>query len=65
MSPTQVIPDNAKNFWLFYILPNGSVVLNGSLDYATNTFYQLKILAQVGGSVAGAWGVVGRAAGGD
>uniref|UniRef100_A0A8B9VCP1 Cadherin-related family member 2 n=1 Tax=Anas zonorhyncha TaxID=75864 RepID=A0A8B9VCP1_9AVES len=45
----EVIPDNAKNFWLFYILPNGSVVLNGSLDYATNTFYQLKILAQDGG----------------
>lgn len=56
MSPTQVIPDNAKNFWLFYILPNGSMVLNGSLDYATNTFYQLKILAKVGGSVAGARG---------
>lgn len=59
MSPTQVIPDNAKNFWLFYILPNGSVVLNGSLDYATNTFYQLKILAQVGGGVAGARGTAG------
>ncbi|NXK56791.1 CDHR2 protein, partial [Chauna torquata] len=45
----EVIPASAKNFWLFYILPNGSVVLNGSLDYATNTFYQLKILAQDGG----------------
>ncbi|XP_050569639.1 cadherin-related family member 2 [Cygnus atratus] len=47
----EVIPDNAKNFWLFYILPNGSMVLNGSLDYATNTFYQLKILAEDGGGL--------------
>uniref|UniRef100_A0A8B9CGN0 Cadherin related family member 2 n=1 Tax=Anser brachyrhynchus TaxID=132585 RepID=A0A8B9CGN0_9AVES len=47
----EVIPDNAKNFWLFYILPNGSMVLNGSLDYATNTFYQLKILAKDGGGL--------------
>ncbi|KFW61965.1 Cadherin-related family member 2, partial [Pygoscelis adeliae] len=45
----EVIPDSRKNRWLFYILPNGSVVLNGSLDYATNTFYQLKILAKDGG----------------
>ncbi|NWZ35111.1 CDHR2 protein, partial [Brachypodius atriceps] len=45
----EVIPDNATNFQLFYILPNGSVVLNGSLDYAKNTFYQIKILAQDGG----------------
>ncbi|NXC48668.1 CDHR2 protein, partial [Penelope pileata] len=45
----EVIPDSTKNRWLFYILPNGSVVLNGSLDYATNTFFQLKILAQDGG----------------
>lgn len=50
MSPAQVIPDNATNHWLFYILPNGSVVLNGSLDYAINTFYQLKIMAKVGAS---------------
>ncbi|NXI72491.1 CDHR2 protein, partial [Anseranas semipalmata] len=47
----EVIPDNAKNLLLFYILPNGSVVLNGSLDYATNTFYQLRILAQDGGGL--------------
>ncbi|NWI62869.1 CDHR2 protein, partial [Todus mexicanus] len=47
----EVIPDNTKNHWLFYILPNGSVVLNGSLDYARNTFYQLKILAKDGGGM--------------
>lgn len=51
-----------KNRWLFYILPNGSVVLNGSLDYATNTFYQLRILAQVGASWAGAAGLPGKGA---
>ncbi|NWI41626.1 CDHR2 protein, partial [Picathartes gymnocephalus] len=45
----EVTPDNVKNLQLFYILPNGSVVLNGSLDYAKNTFYQIKILAQDGG----------------
>ncbi|XP_068265501.1 cadherin-related family member 2 [Nyctibius grandis] len=47
----EVIPDSVKNRWLFYILPNGSVVLNGSLDYAKNTFYQLKILAKDGGGL--------------
>ncbi|XP_009953428.1 PREDICTED: cadherin-related family member 2, partial [Leptosomus discolor] len=47
----EVIPDSAKNHWLFYILSNGSVVLNGSLDYAKNTFYQLKILAEDGGGL--------------
>ncbi|NXJ23148.1 CDHR2 protein, partial [Dicrurus megarhynchus] len=47
----EVIPDNTKNHQLFYILPNGSVVLNGSLDYATNTFYQIKILAKDGGGL--------------
>ncbi|XP_065500295.1 cadherin-related family member 2 [Caloenas nicobarica] len=47
----EVIPDSAKNRWLFYILPNGSVVLNGSLDYANNTFYQLKIIAKDGGGL--------------
>ncbi|NXR24669.1 CDHR2 protein, partial [Cinclus mexicanus] len=45
----EVTPDNMKNLQLFYILPNGSVVLNGSLDYAKNTFYQIKILAKDGG----------------
>ncbi|NXD95393.1 CDHR2 protein, partial [Chaetorhynchus papuensis] len=47
----EVIPDNTKNHQLFYILPNGSVVLNGSLDYAVNTFYQIKILAKDGGGL--------------
>ncbi|XP_064377027.1 cadherin-related family member 2 isoform X2 [Dromaius novaehollandiae] len=47
----EVIPDNTKNLWLFYILPNGSVVLNGSLDYTLNTFYQIKILAKDGGGL--------------
>ncbi|XP_052541089.1 cadherin-related family member 2 isoform X1 [Tympanuchus pallidicinctus] len=46
-----VIPDAAKNRWLFYILFNGSVVLNSSLDYTINTFLQLKILAQDGGGL--------------
>ncbi|XP_065590714.1 cadherin-related family member 2 [Cyrtonyx montezumae] len=45
----EVIPDTTKNHQLFYILFNGSVVLNGSLDYTMNTFFQLKILAQDGG----------------
>ncbi|XP_075297917.1 cadherin-related family member 2 [Opisthocomus hoazin] len=47
----EVIPDSSKNLWLFYILANGNVVLNGSLDYTTNTFYQLKILAKDGGGM--------------
>ncbi|NWI29455.1 CDHR2 protein, partial [Sula dactylatra] len=47
----EVIPDSVKNHWLFYILPNGYVVLNGSLDYAKNTFYQLKIIAKDGGGM--------------
>nr|XP_009940926.1 PREDICTED: cadherin-related family member 2 [Opisthocomus hoazin] len=47
----EVIPDSTKNLWLFYILANGNVVLNGSLDYTTNTFYQLKILAKDGGGM--------------
>lgn len=51
-----------KNRWLFYILPNGNVVLNGSLDYAKNTFYQLKILAKVGSSRARGAGLPGKGA---
>ncbi|NXP06087.1 CDHR2 protein, partial [Thinocorus orbignyianus] len=47
----EVIPDNTTNYWLFYILPSGKVELNGSLDYAKNTFYQLKILAMDGGGM--------------
>ena len=62
MSPAQVIPDNTENHWLFYILANGNVVLNGSLDYAKNTFYQIKILAKVGASQAGCAGLPGRGA---
>lgn len=42
-----MIPDTTKNHRLFYILSSGSVVLNNSLDYTMNTFFQLKILAQV------------------
>lgn len=55
MSPAQVIPDTTKNHWLFYILLNGSVVLNSSLDYTINPFLQLKILAQVG-DILPRWG---------
>ena len=62
MSPAQVIPDSMKNQRLFYILSNGSVMLNGSLDYAKNTFYQLKILAMVGASWAGGAGLPGKGA---
>ncbi|NXF89978.1 CDHR2 protein, partial [Eubucco bourcierii] len=47
----EVIPNSVNNLWLFYILPNGSVVLNGSLDYTKNTFYQLRILAKDGGGL--------------
>ncbi|NWQ60611.1 CDHR2 protein, partial [Neopipo cinnamomea] len=47
----EVIPDSTENLQLFYILPNGSVVLNGSLDYAKNTFYQIKIRAEDGGGL--------------
>ncbi|XP_032559197.1 cadherin-related family member 2 [Chiroxiphia lanceolata] len=47
----EVIPDSTENRQLFYILPHGSVVLNGSLDYAKNTFYQIKIRAEDGGGL--------------
>eukprot|EP00076_Gallus_gallus_P026435 XP_015149366.1 cadherin-related family member 2 [Gallus gallus] len=47
----EVIPDTTKNHRLFYILSSGSVVLNNSLDYTMNTFFQLKILAQDGGGL--------------
>lgn len=62
MSLAQVIPDSKNNLWLFYILPNGKVVLNGSLDYARNTFYQLKIFAKVGASWARGAGLPGKSA---
>lgn len=51
-----------NNLQLFYILSNGSLVLNGSLDYAKNTFYQIKILAQVGTIQAGGAGLPGKGA---
>ncbi|XP_053575237.1 cadherin-related family member 2 [Bombina bombina] len=42
----EVIPTNSETLHLFYILSNGSIVLNGSLNYNTkSTFYQLKIRA--------------------
>ncbi|KAL9836355.1 LOW QUALITY PROTEIN: cadherin-related family member 2 [Geothlypis trichas] len=47
----EVIPDNMNNLQLFYILSNGSLVLNGSLDYAKNTFLPDQDLAQDGGWV--------------
>ncbi|NXM32588.1 CDHR2 protein, partial [Oxyruncus cristatus] len=47
----EVIPDSTENRQLFYILPNGSVVLNGSLNYTQNTFYQIKIRAEDGGGL--------------
>ncbi|NXJ66468.1 CDHR2 protein, partial [Rostratula benghalensis] len=47
----EVTPDSMTNRGLFYILPNGKVLLNGSLDYAKNTFYQLKIVAMDGGGM--------------
>ncbi|KFP92516.1 Cadherin-related family member 2, partial [Apaloderma vittatum] len=47
----EVIPDNTTNYRLFYILSNGTVILGGSLDYAKNIFYQIKILAKDGGGM--------------
>ncbi|XP_075456893.1 cadherin-related family member 2 isoform X2 [Ascaphus truei] len=42
----EVIPKNSETQHLFYILTNGSLVLNGSLNYnSKSTFYQLKIRA--------------------
>ncbi|XP_061473526.1 cadherin-related family member 2 isoform X4 [Rhineura floridana] len=42
----EVNPNDAENHWLFYILYNGTVVLNGSLSYNNkSTFYRIKILA--------------------
>ncbi|CAM5132016.1 unnamed protein product [Eretmochelys imbricata] len=41
-----VTPDDAKNHQLFYVLQNGTVVLNGSLSYNNqSTYYQLRINA--------------------
>ncbi|XP_067391732.1 cadherin-related family member 2 [Emydura macquarii macquarii] len=45
-----VTPDDIKNHQLFYVLPNGTVVLNGSLSYNNqSTYYQIKINATDGG----------------
>ncbi|XP_053144892.1 cadherin-related family member 2 [Hemicordylus capensis] len=47
-----VIPDDVQNHNLFYILYNGTVVLNGSLSYNNkSTFYRIKILAKDGGGL--------------
>ena len=56
MTPAQVIPDSTKNHWLFYILPSGSVVLNGSLDYAKNTFTSSGSQPRWGPAEPGMWG---------
>lgn len=63
-SLSQVIPstDDSKN--LFYILDNGAIVLNGSLDYnSKSAFYQLQLKACVSGAGGrtGGSGSVGRA----
>ncbi|CAM5132023.1 unnamed protein product [Eretmochelys imbricata] len=46
MRSCRVTPDDAKNHQLFYVLQNGTVVLNGSLSYNNqSTYYQLRINA--------------------
>ncbi|KAL8212170.1 UNVERIFIED_CONTAM: hypothetical protein K2H54_040090 [Gekko kuhli] len=48
----QVIPNNETNYQLFYIMFNGTVVLNGSLSYNNkSTFYRIKIRARDGGGL--------------
>ncbi|XP_034298719.1 cadherin-related family member 2 isoform X1 [Pantherophis guttatus] len=48
----EVIPNNAENRQLFYILQNGTVVLNGSLSYNNkSTFYRIKIFATDNGGL--------------
>ncbi|XP_075756823.1 cadherin-related family member 2 isoform X2 [Pelodiscus sinensis] len=47
-----VTPDDAKNHLLFSMLPNGTLVLNGSLSYTSqSTYYQLQIKATDGGGL--------------
>ncbi|KAG8439376.1 hypothetical protein GDO86_005547 [Hymenochirus boettgeri] len=42
----EVIPNNQESINLFYIDKNGSIILNGSLNYNTkSTFYQLNVRA--------------------
>ncbi|XP_062977636.1 cadherin-related family member 2 [Elgaria multicarinata webbii] len=48
----EVNPNNAENHQLFYILYNGTVMLNGSLSYNNkSTFYRIKILAKDNGGL--------------
>nr|XP_033783496.1 cadherin-related family member 2 [Geotrypetes seraphini] len=49
---TEVIPGNEENRNLFYITPEGNVILNGPLSYNSHsTFYQLKINASDKGMI--------------
>ena len=53
----QVIPATEGSEYLFRILPNGSIILNGSLDYnSKSSFYQLELKACVSGGAGGGWG---------
>uniref|UniRef100_A0ACB8EIP8 Uncharacterized protein n=1 Tax=Sphaerodactylus townsendi TaxID=933632 RepID=A0ACB8EIP8_9SAUR len=48
----EVIPNNETNYHLFYIMFNGTVVLNSSLSYNNkSTFYRIKIRARDGGGL--------------
>ncbi|XP_066469039.1 cadherin-related family member 2 [Tiliqua scincoides] len=48
----EVLPNDAQNHYLFYIMYNGTVFLNGSLSYNNkSTFYRIKILAKDGGGL--------------
>lgn len=65
-SLSQVIPSTDDSMNLFRILDNGSIVLNGSLNYnSKSAFYQLQLKACVSGAGgrAGGPGSVGRAGG--
>lgn len=59
----QVIPSTEDSEYLFRILSNGSIILNGSLSYNNKSaFYQLKLVACVSGGAgtagAGALGLL-------
>nr|XP_056703451.1 cadherin-related family member 2 [Euleptes europaea] len=48
----EVLPNNEANYQLFYIMFNGTVVLNGTLSYNNkSTFYRIKIRARDGGGL--------------
>lgn len=48
----EVTPNSVENRHLFYILANGSVILNGTLNYNSKSiFYQLKIRATDAGGM--------------